>query len=446
MAEQQSITAEGFSIGYMMMYPELIDETVISLDLYLSPVHQALVEALFFLSKNKQKIDTLSVLSRCKDVVLTYYNSEQELLKYIGDIYNYLPIDFNFENAVYILKEIRDKRELQQAGASIEKLSSEYNISAEEIIDEAKKTLDTIEKRMIPLEQTSFTTGELMSAYCNHLNAELEAIYNKNAKKKRLRLKFGINSLDEKLYFEKKQFMILGADPGVGKTSFCIQIIRNMLEAGQTVLMFSFEMEKEALAVKIVANITGIPINTLQCRDGKHPTDHQIEAIINPAMAWADTLKLHVERPYVAWTAAKIVKVIQGYKKKGIHPDLVIIDHLGLLAYKGTTDAERGIEYGDAVTLIRNAAVDMEFGVIALQHLKDEARPGKMPTGNDLAGGKKQTRNADIILTMIRPGFVTDGEPLDKVTGFIAKCRDGFAFSRFNMRFLQEYSAFKDWD
>ena len=74
------------------------------------------------------------------------------------------------------------------------------------------------------------------------------------AKRKSNSINTGYKELDESLGgFKPGELIIIAGRPGMGKTTFAINLIKNMCYANKRVAMFSLEMSESSLASKIVS-------------------------------------------------------------------------------------------------------------------------------------------------------------------------------------------------
>ena len=69
-----------------------------------------------------------------------------------------------------------------------------------------------------------------------------------------VRIKTGFPQLDELLGGGLAPgLVVLGGQPGVGKSTFCLQLAENVAESGIPVLYFSFEMQERQIAAKSIS-------------------------------------------------------------------------------------------------------------------------------------------------------------------------------------------------
>jgi len=64
----------------------------------------------------------------------------------------------------------------------------------------------------------------------------------------------GFGALDRALTggFRAGELILLGAGPGLGKTTFALQVARNLVVSGQSVVYFSFEHDNHSLLERLI--------------------------------------------------------------------------------------------------------------------------------------------------------------------------------------------------
>lgn len=88
--------------------------------------------------------------------------------------------------------------------------------------------------------------------YFKHLEAASE--------RKEPEMKFGWKKLDEVAWgIERKELIVVGAGPGVGKTNLLMNVAQNLGEQKKKVLYFSTEMERNKIYNRYFALATGVP-------------------------------------------------------------------------------------------------------------------------------------------------------------------------------------------
>lgn len=125
------------------------------------------------------------------------------------------------------------------------------------------------------------------------------------------RMKTGFPQLDEILGGGLAPgLVVLGGQPGVGKSTFCLQLAENVAESGIPVLYFSFEMPEQFIAAKAISrklfqNDCRISAVQLLGGDEKTELDEAQRKLVGQVKASEEFLKV-MENFYV-WTSPRTV-------------------------------------------------------------------------------------------------------------------------------------------
>lgn len=154
------------------------------------------------------------------------------------------------------------------------------------------------------------------------------------------------------------QLVVLGAEPGAGKTTFLLQAAAQMAKQNTTVLFFSLEMSQKEMAIKQMARLA------YQHDKEKNEDCHQAEELVNALnkiQKWDDipeTVQSQLEEMEYAcddeqgnlyiidnvFTASEIYEMTKRYMDKNPSSTgrlVVMIDYLQRLGNKDATNSER---------------------------------------------------------------------------------------------------------
>lgn len=221
--------------------------------------------------------------------------------------------------------------------------------------------------------------------------------------------------------FHNGELTIMGARPGMGKTTLATDIARSAGKQGRKVLFCSAEMTADSITDRDIAAATGLPTNTI--RRGGYD-EKTFKSIIDalPVVAASNIYVQHTKE----YTTSKILQ--QGLNMKlryGL--DLIIVDYLQLLNDDfGNTAYER---VSHISRRLKSIAVELDVPLIAACQLNRavEARQDKRPMLYDLRESGRIEEDADLVLFIHRDNYY-DRDTLDKSTDLIiAKQRQGEA-------------------
>ncbi|MBR3971381.1 MAG: replicative DNA helicase [Ruminococcus sp.] len=217
----------------------------------------------------------------------------------------------------------------------------------------------------------------------------------------------GIGDLDRVITgLNRSDLILLAARPGMGKTSFALNIAKNV--AGQqraTVAFFSLEMSKEQLASRLLS--TEALVEGTKLRTGKL-TDEEWQRII----AGGDILsKMNM---YLDDTPGITVPAMKAKLRRLRNLDLVVIDYLQLMSSGRRSDGNRVQEISEITRNLKIMAKELNVPVICLSQLSraSEQRTDHRPQLSDLRDSGSIEQDADIVLFLYREGYYSkEGTP-----------------------------------
>jgi replicative DNA helicase len=249
--------------------------------------------------------------------------------------------------------------------------------------------------------------------------------------------------------------IVVGARPGMGKTTLLQNISNYIARTKGNVLFFSCEMDYNALSDRDIAGFVGVPINTV--RLGKY--DSQLYCDITSSLEILKETKLYIydETPI---TTSKIMQASLNMKlRHGLVA--IVIDYLGLL--DDEVGENRNITLGYMTKKLKQVARKLNIPVILAHQLSRdlEKRDDKRPILSDLRESGHIEEDADGVLFLYRDSYYYDrvkwrqmysnkktGEcpeyPENITEVIIAKQRQGESNISVKVLFDKKYQIFKD--
>ena len=216
-------------------------------DDFVNTDHKKIIKAINELKAKKQEINIITINEKLK-------NSVNDSLRYLADL-----SDFGFlsnpDTAYAILKKNTKKRQILRTALNIQasiNSAEDPNIYIEQIIDKLQKIEFQDEKEDNFVTQVCKTVDNIEK----RLNQEKDYSYYTGF--------FDLDGLTDGLH--KGELTVIGARPGVGKTTFALQVAEYIAEKGKKVAFVSMEMSDEQLIQKIIAKRTRI--NSRKIRNG----------------------------------------------------------------------------------------------------------------------------------------------------------------------------------
>jgi replicative DNA helicase len=242
--------------------------------------------------------------------------------------------------------------------------------------------------------------------------------------------------------FQPGNFIIIAARPGMGKTSFALNMaVAAAREAGEPIAFFSLEMSNNELIQRLICSEARISMNDMR-RGNIKP--HQWEGI-SRAMEMLDHLPIYLD-DIGALTVSDVRNRCRLLKKtSGTNLGAIFIDYLQLVRPATLTrNANRNEELSEICRTLKIAAKDLGVPIVALAQLNRavETRGDKRPMLADLRDSGSIEQEADVVAFLFRDGYYNPEGPEPDVTEFIiAKHRNGpTGFVR--LRFLREFTLF----
>lgn len=424
-----SLEAEQSVIGSVLIDPECFDnitEIIKSTDFYL-PEHEQIFFAMHGMYAKSKTIDIVTLVDEL--VKEGVYQNLDTLNSYIKTIIQTVPSAANVVDYANIVRDKSILRQLIEACGSItDDAYSEQN--------EVKYVLDSAEQKIFDIASGNETKGfthirdvlKLTHDNLNLLATDPDAAHG---------VPTGFSDLDNTLVgMGKGELLLVGARPGMGKTSFCLNIAANVArQTGQTVCIFSLEMSNEELVSRMLAS-EGM-VDSYNIRSGKlSPEEWQKLAHASAMLAETNILIDDTTGITVTGMRSKLRRV----KNLG----LVVIDYLQLMQSDTRKNDNRVQEVGDISRNMKILAKELRIPVICCAQLSrgPESRTDKRPMLSDLRDSGAIEQDADVVMFLYRDEYYKndkDGQSAAEV--IVAKNRHG-AVRSVPIGWLPQYTKF----
>ncbi|MBF0241482.1 MAG: replicative DNA helicase [Desulfamplus sp.] len=341
-------------------------------------------------------------------------------------------------NAIHYAKIIKGKSTLRALIHSsmemIERCMKDRG-DFEDIIDFAQNSVFKIAE----LRATAYFTG-----LSELLNLNLKQIeHRKDNKGFALGLTTGYKNLDAITSgLQKSDLIIIAARPSMGKTAFALNIARNVAyNDGASVAIFSLEMSKEQLSMRILTSEARIDSKRLK---GGY-IDNKDLAHVSAACVSIDKLSIYIDDTPNITVMEIRAKTRRLMMDKGL--GLVIIDYLQLMKAPFRSE-RRDLEIAEISRALKGLAKELNIPVIALSQLNRllEQRAEKRPLLSDLRESGALEQDADIVAFIYRDEVYNKEEsnPNKGIAEIIvAKNRNG-AVGTAKMAFFGSFTKFEE--
>lgn len=208
--------------------------------------------------------------------------------------------------------------------------------------------------------------------------------------------------------FQRSDLIIAAGRPSMGKTSFVLNIARNIAAFHKLpVAVFSLEMSKEQLVYRLLSS--EVEIESGRLRAGRisqnewEPLGHAISALSQLPVFIDDT-------PNISVTEMRS-KARRLQAEQGGALGLVLIDYLQLM--EGSGSENRVQELSRVTRALKGLARELSVPVIALSQLSRgvESRTNKRPMMSDLRESGSIEQDADLIIMLYRDEYYNPDTP-----------------------------------
>lgn len=432
-----SIEAEQAVLGACLIDDDAANSIMNSLvkeDFYLES-HQEIYSAMYAIFSRNQPIDYVTLTDELDNGSLL---SSVGGLEYITNLTNVLPSAANFKVYVDIVKRDSVLRKIISASKKV--IENTYDSGdKDEAIDFAEQSIFEIGKEQ--------ETSSLV-----HIGGALSEVIKKfdNLSKNKDGIKgiaTGFKDFDAVTNgLQNSDLILLAARPGVGKTSFAMNIVTNAaVKEKKKCAIFSLEMPRTQIAQRSICSVASV------------------------SMAKALKGDLSVEEWKSLWTANKqlteagiyiddssmntpmsiLSKCRRLKRESGL--DLVMIDYLQLMSSGKSKVESRQNEVSEMTRYLKIAARELNVPILVLSQLSravEQRKGDHKPQLSDLRESGSIEQDADIVLFIYKPDMYNDVVNEDEpgiCTLSIAKHRNG-ELKDIKLRWIGEYTTFVDKD
>ena len=331
---------------------------------------------------------------------------------------------------------VRDKslmREVRRAAENISRMVDDGTGGASNVLDAAEQGIYAVRRGRS--SQGMERIGAVLQGLLDHLN-ELSASGGKTLPG----LSTGLSAVDNKISgLNKSDLVLLAARPGMGKTSFALNLVLNVAKAtNKAVAVFSLEMSKAQLVTRILSSESLVELKRLITGNLRESDWMKI------ADAASNLSRLDIQiddNPLL--TVADMNAKCRRVENLGF----VVIDYLQLMTSAGGksySGENRQQAVSDISRMLKIMAKELQVPVLCLSQLSraNEKREDKRPMLSDLRESGAIEQDADIVMFLYRDDYYNeDSEKHNIAECIIAKNRHGET-GKVELRWMPEYTTF----
>lgn len=427
-----SVEAEQSVLGAMLIDPRCIPDVVEGLtgeDFYLK-ANREIYQTIYGMFNFSAAIDPVTVLEQMRhNGVYDEANSRS----YILQLMEITPTAANVMEYVRIVKDKSLLRRVYDTAGELTSLVQEGGESAQAVLDLAEQRIYAI--RQGRSAQGLEPLSKILVDVCDRLQ-ELSASGSEIPG-----MATGFGDLDRTLTgFHPTELVLLAARPGMGKTSFALNIL---LHAGKfskkAVVFFSLEMSREQLATRLLSSEAFL--------DNKKLMTGRLNQDDWDKVTLAATALSHTSI-YIDDNPSLSVADMNAKCRRMENLGLVIIDYLQLMQSSGMGRSYAGENRQQVVADISRAlkimAKELRVPVLCLSQLSraNESRSDKRPMLSDLRESGAIEQDADVVMFLYREDYYNkDSDKHNQAECIIAKNRRGET-TTIPLQWLPEFTTF----
>lgn len=390
-----SVEAEQALLGSIIIKPEAFDQIggMIKVEDFYLEEHKHIYSAFVSMYTQSKIIDAVTLVNA---LVEQGDRDESGGIQYITLLAESVPAVSNIKDYARIVKEKSTLRRLISVCDEISK--DAYDESSE-----VRMIVDSAEQRIFELSHNNETKE------FRHIRDVLQNVYKdiemRSADKGEVsETKTGFSGLDRKLIkMGKGDLIIVGARPGMGKTSFALNIATNVAKMTKKgVAIFSLEMSGEQLVSRIISSEAMIDSKTL-ATGNLRPEDWDNVADVASSLSGCEI--------YIDDTSAMTTTEMKSKLRRIPNLGLAVIDYIGLMQSTSNSD-NRAQQVGEISRNLKIMAKDFGIPIVCCAQLNrgTESRPGagKRPTLADLRDSGSIEQDADVVLFLYRDEYYKD--------------------------------------
>ncbi len=428
----QNIEAERSVIGAILLENEAINNVleILSVNDFYSESHRKIFSAILELYEKNEPSDLITLSNTLKN------NKQLDNaggVSYLASLVDNIP---SAANVTYYSKIVKEKAILRGLiGAATEIITKSYDAEkdVENILDEAEHTIFEISENKI--KPAFYPIKEIVKDSFR----TIEKLYEK--KELVTGVPTGFEKLDDLTSgFQKSDLIIIAGRPSMGKTAFALNITQHIaIEKGIPVAVFSLEMAKEQLSLRMLASEA--KVNSQRLRKGfLGETDWPKLTTAAGRLSEAPIFIDDTPAITVLEMKAKARRL-----KSETDLGLIVLDYLQLMRGIKFKDS-REQEISEISRSLKALAKELNIPVVALSQLnrRVEDRTNKRPQLADLRESGAIEQDADVITFIYRDEVYNrseDNPEKGMAEIIIGKQRNG-PVGMVKLAFLEKYTSF----
>ncbi|MBQ8163773.1 MAG: replicative DNA helicase [Clostridia bacterium] len=426
-----SVEAEQSVLGSALINPNCFDDIaeILSIDDFYLDDHKSIFQTMLNFSINSKTIDLVTLINEL--VNKKVYADEAEARAYIRIIADIVPSSANAKDYARIVRDKSILRKLISASEDIQKAAYTEGESVSAVVDYAEKKIYEISGNN---ERHDFVhIREVLLKTYEHLK-ELKD----NQADETVGFKTGFSTLDQYVVgLGKGELIVVGARPGVGKTSFVLNLATNIAKKTKKgVCIFSLEMSNEELVRRVVSSEALVESEKL-LKGTLDADDWEKLAMASSTLSECDI--------YIDDTSVASITAMKSKLRRVKNLGLVVVDYLQLMSSESLKGDQSRVNVISEITRgLKVMAKELGVPVIICSQLSrtsEKEKERRRPMLSDLRESGSIEQDADMVIFLSRDYYGEDPEKANLVDVVIAKNRKGQT-GTVQMSWLGQYTKF----
>ena len=426
-----SAEAEQAILGAMLFESACISDVLnnVRTDEFYIDTNREIFETIYAMFSMGQKIDIVTVPEEMKQ--RGYWKETTQ--KYLLELMEITPTAANVLEYCKIVRENALLRNLGTASTEISELV--YSGSAE-----AQQALELAERKIYSLRKDNTIGG--LKPLNEVLQDVLAHISTAAGQENHLPgITTGLVDIDNRLMgLQGGDFLLVASRPGMGKTSIALNIAVAAAKAsGKTVAIFSLEMSRQQLVMRLLAGQSHI--NNQQLIQGRLSPDEWNRLAEGAGVL--SRLDIRIEdNPSLS------VADMSAQCRRLDNLGLILVDYLQLMQSAGSghswSNESRTQAVSDISRMMKVTAKELGVPLLCLSQLSraNEGRTNKRPLLSDLRESGAIEQDADAVIGLYREGYYDENcEDPNAAEAIVLKNRRGQTGTVY-LRWLPEYTTY----